>query len=161
MFAAWFRPLGCFALVGILSLGHGAAAWGQGTRRPMRRYQSSANEPFVSPYMNLALPTGNPGLNYFSLVQPQLQQMRTNETNASRIYGLNQDLQQAKSGAYGPTGGIRPTGRAATYGNYSHYYPSMGGGGGAGGPGGGGRGGPARNYPSPVGVGGMGGMGMF
>jgi hypothetical protein len=146
---SWFRIFGLVVLVSVLC--EYRSAWGQGGRRsPMRRYQSSVNEPFVSSYLNLARPGADPGFNYFTLVQPQLQQQRNAEINASRIQSVNGDLQQTKVGAYGPMGGIRPTGRGATYGNYSHFYPSLGGGGGRG----------ARRYQSSASSG-AGGMGVY
>lgn len=124
-------------------------AFAQAGRRPMRRYQSTVGEPFISPYLNLARPGADPGFNYFTLVQPQMQQQRNNEINASRIQGVNSDLQQAKSSAYGPVQRIRPTGGAATFRNYSHFYPSLGGGGGAG-----------RRFASSANSG-AGGMGVY
>ncbi|HVA49970.1 MAG TPA: hypothetical protein VNH11_26630 [Pirellulales bacterium] len=132
-------------------------ATAQAIRRPgIRRYQSMNTEPIVSPYLNLARPGGDPGFNYFTLVQPQVQQQSYQQTQNAQIRGLNQQLQQqAKEGPYGPVNTIRPTGRGASFRSYSHYYPSKGAGGGGGAP--------ARNYPSSSGgSGGMGmGMGMF
>jgi hypothetical protein len=84
----------------------------------------------VSPYLNLALPTGDAGFNYATLVQPQLQQMRYNQQQTVQTQVLNRELQQQQQGTitpYGPIGGMRPTGGSmATRGNYSHYYPSKG-----------------------------------
>lgn len=155
MFAAKPQRL-VFALSIAVVLAADADAFGQTVRRPMRRYASTVGEPIISPYLNLVRPGTDPGFNYFTLVQPQMQQQRNAEMNASQLQGVNQDLQQAKTGAYGPTGGLRPTGRGASYRNYSHFYPAMGG------QGGGGRaGGARRTYPSAASAGGgmFGGMG--
>lgn len=93
-----------------------------------RKYQSSVtSEPYVSPYMNLILPTGDPGYNYMNFVQPQIQQQRYNQQQSAQTRSLDREIQQQEqmTGPYGPIGGIRPTGgNAATFGNYSHYYPS-------------------------------------
>lgn len=134
------------------SLWEAGLAWCQAPRRPIRRYQNAVGEPFVSPYLNLARPGADPGMNYYTLVQPQLQAQRNTELNAARIQGLNQELrQQEQMSAYGPVGGIRPTGRGATYRNYSHFYPALGGGGGGGSP---------RRYRSTVGSS-AGGFGVY
>lgn len=115
----------------------------QAPRRPMRRYQSSTNEPFVSPYLNMARPGADPSFNYTTLVQPQLTQQRNTQIQANQLQTLNRDVQQQGAlGAYGAVGGMRATGgRAASYGNYSHFYPSRGAGASGGKA--------ARNYPSP------------
>lgn len=136
--------------LGVLLWSECGTAFAQAGRRTMRRYQSTVGEPFISPYLNLARPGADPGFNYFTLVQPQMQQQRNTELNASRIQSVNSDLQQAQAGAYGPVRGIRPTGHAATFRNYSHFYPSLGGGGG----------GAARRYASSANSG-AGGMGIY
>ncbi|HZZ81218.1 MAG TPA: hypothetical protein VFE62_22130, partial [Gemmataceae bacterium] len=101
-------------------------------------------------------PGSDPGLNYFNLVQPQLVQERNFQQQGRQIRGLNTQLQQdERQGPFGAFTQIRATGgQAASFQNYSHYYPSMGGAGGGGGG--------SRNYKLPTGGGGfsMGGMGM-
>jgi hypothetical protein len=155
---ASLRFVYCLMLIGVVSLAECESAFAQSIRRPgkMSRYSTGMGEPFVSPYLRLVQPGGDPGFNYFNLVQPQLQQMENTRLNATRIQGLNRDLQQTKqTTAYGPQLGIRATGGSASYRNYSHFYPSMssGGAGGA----------PARNYQSAVGSssGFGGGFGMY
>lgn len=129
----------------------------QASRRPIRRYQNATAEPFVSPYLNLIRPGADTGLNYATLVQPQLQQQRNSQLQYQQFQSLNRQVQQQQqtmSTPYGPVGGIRGTGeRVATRGNYSHYYPALGlGGSGAG---------KSRNYPNPIQSSGGGfGMGM-
>lgn len=142
----------CTALVGVVFWGECQSAEAQSVRRSgkIRRYQT-LGEPFVSPYLRLVQPGSQPGFNYFNLVEPQLQQMENTRLNASRIQGLNRDLQQqAKETPYGRQLRIRATGGAASYKNYSHFYPAMGGGGG----------GAARQYKSSASSG-AGGFGMY
>lgn len=134
----------------------GSAAWAQSVRRPgIRRYQNMNSQPLVDPSLNLIRGGADPGFNYFTLVQPQYQQQQYNQTQSRQLQGLNREVQQqSKVGPYGAVGGIRPTGGrgAATYRNYSHYYPGAG------------AGGTARSFKgsSGAGAGGMGmGMGMF
>lgn len=151
-------------LCGVAMLVAQSSALAQAPRRPaMRRYQSTVSQPFVSPYLNLVRPGGDPGLNYFTLVQPQLQQEHNTQVQSNQIQRLNRGLEQAtqaQNSPYGPVGGIRSTGgRTASFRSYSHYYPSLGAGRSGGGA-------PPRNYPNPVGagggmMGGMGGMGSF
>lgn len=141
-----------------------ASAQSPRRRSGVRRYPSVTSEPLVSPYLNLALPTGDPGFNYMTLVQPQLQQQRYNQQQTAQTQLFNRELQQQEHAfmtPYGPIGGIRPTGGiAATFQNYSHYYPSKGQGA---------SGGRPRQYRvsglggaagGGMGMGGM-GMGMF
>ncbi|HVX13069.1 MAG TPA: hypothetical protein VHC22_17935 [Pirellulales bacterium] len=155
----WSRKISCMLFVGLMAISTSDRVLGQTVRRAVSRYQSSVNEPYVSPYLNLARPGADPGFNYSTLVQPQIVQQRNTELNAARIQGLNRDLQmqQTKVGPYGPLGGMRATGRGASYRNYSHYYPSL--------AGPGGKGGAPRNYPAPLGTGSSAmngtGFGMF
>lgn len=118
------------AAVTSLFLALGKDACGQ-IRRPqgVRQYRGVTNEPYVSPYLNLIRPGADPGFNYYTLVQPELQQLNFNQQQRGAIQGLGRQLQQQQAEImtpYGPAGGIRPTGRGATFMNYSHYYPEMG-----------------------------------
>jgi hypothetical protein len=121
---AYFFPLARLLVVCSVVVCLAATAEAQGVRRasPIRRYQNSAAEPFVSPYLNLVRPGADPGLNYFTLVQPQLQMERNQRLQASQIRTVNQDVrQQAIAGPYGQKGGLRATGgKAARFRNYSH-----------------------------------------
>lgn len=141
----------------LLAVAVPSAAWAQGSRRPIRQYRNSSlsNEPYISPYLNLLRGGADPGFNYYTLVQPQLQQQRTNQMQSQQIQRLGRDMAAEKANPYGPINKIRSTGTGATYRNYSHYYPSLGGAGGGGG---------ARTYSSGGGGGGgmgMGGIGVF
>jgi hypothetical protein len=149
-----FERISLVGLALALVVGEGSTASAQGGRRPIvRRYQGATAEPVISPYLRLIQPGSDPGLNYFNLVQPQLQQQRGMELQSRQIQGLNRQLQQdERQGPFGGVTQIRATGgRAASYQNYSHYYPALGGGGGGGAP--------SRQYKSSTGGGGFGGMG--
>lgn len=120
--------------------------------RAPRRYRGVTNEPFTSPYLNLVRPDADPGFNYYTLVQPQVQQMDMNQQQVQQNFRFGQQIQQTQAQAmtpYGPRTTIRPTGRIATRMNYSHYYSGLGGGSSGGG----------RTYTSSSGGGGMGGFG--
>src|SRR3569623_537184 len=101
-----------------------------GRARAPRQYRGVTNEPYVSPYLNLVRPGADPGFNYYTLVQPELQQWQFNQQQRGAVQGLDRRLQQQQAEImtpYGPVGGIRPTGRSgATRMNYSHYYPDLG-----------------------------------
>ena len=139
--------------------------YSQTTRsRAPRRYRGVANEPYISPYMNLVRPDGDAAFNYSTLVQPQLQQMQFNQQQAQENFAFGRQIQQTQAEImtpYGLRSTMRPTGGVATRMNYSHYYPDMGGG-----PSGGGR-----KFTSSLGgggggmlgggMGGTGGMGGF
>lgn len=152
-------PIACLTLAAGLLVVHftGPAAHGQsGRRRPIRSYKNSAQEPFVSPYLNLLRP-GDPAFNYATIVQPQVIQQRNTWMQQREIQNLNKQVynqQQMLESPYGQVGGLRATGgKAATYGNYSHYYPALGAGSSAGKA--------PRNYPSPLSTGGGMGFGGF
>ncbi|HUY90215.1 MAG TPA: hypothetical protein VMV10_15870 [Pirellulales bacterium] len=138
-------------------------AFSQNRPRAPRRYRGVSNEPYVSPYLNLVRPGADPGFNYYTLVQPQVQQEDFNLQQGRQMFGLGRQIQQTQAEImtpYGPRNTIRPTGRVATRMNYSHYYPNMGGG-----PSGGGRkftsGGGGGGMGGGMGGMGMGGMGMY
>jgi hypothetical protein len=126
--------------------------------RAPRRYRGVTNEPVTSPYLNLVRPDADPGFNYYTLVQPQVQQMDLNQQQVQQNFRFGQQIRQTQADLmtpYGPRTTIRPTGHQATRMNYSHYYPSMGGGSSGGG----------RTYSSSsgggFGGGGFGGVGGF
>jgi hypothetical protein len=60
------------------------------------------------------------------LVKPFLNQNDINARQSANVNQLQQELNQIKSssglGTTGTGGRIRPTGQAATFMNYSHYY---------------------------------------
>jgi hypothetical protein len=76
------------------------------------------NQPPVSPYLNINRLGASPAVNYYNIVQPQLQ-------FASQIAQLNQQTNQIQGAVnQGATGGPESlrTGHMAYFGNYSHYY---------------------------------------
>jgi hypothetical protein len=85
--------------------------------------------PTLSPYLYL-FGNGNNGFgalnNYQAFVQPALAQNQLNAQQGTAINQLQQQLNQVRTstglGTTGFAGHIRPTGEAATYMNYSHYY---------------------------------------
>jgi hypothetical protein len=85
--------------------------------------------PTLSPYLYL-FGSGNGGFgalnNYQAFVQPALAQNQLNSQQGTAINQLQQQLNQVRTstglGTTGFAGHIRPTGEAATYMNYSHYY---------------------------------------
>jgi hypothetical protein len=146
----WYRVGLVAALAGMVA-GFGGPARAQGIP-----FGGPAYNPPVSPYLNLIRGGASPGLNYYNIVQPQIQFQ-------SEITGLQQQTGalQAQQSAVGP-GTSLATGHMVAFGNWSHYYARRGmagiGGGmyGGMGRGMGGIGGMGRG----MGMGGMGGMGM-
>ena len=88
--------------------------------------------PTLSPYLYL-FGNGTNGFgalpNYQAFVQPALAQNQLNAQNSNAISQLQSQLNQVRSstglGTTGFSGHIRPTGQAATYMNYSHYYTGL------------------------------------
>ena len=101
--------------------------------------------PSFGQYLNLINRGGSPALNYFGIVQPQLQlaQQQQQLGQQQRQLGqqqqqLNQELQAAEYGIYGQSvfgynRRLRQTGFIPTFNNTGHYFstnPALGGGGG-------------------------------
>ena len=90
--------------------------------------------PALSPYLYLFGNGGTNGFgalpNYQAYVQPALAQNQLNAQNSNAISQLQVQLNQVRTttglGTTGFSGHIRPTGQAATYMNYSHYYTGVG-----------------------------------
>jgi hypothetical protein len=138
--------------------------------RPLRRSRRSSvtDQPAISPYLSLTNPNADVGANYAALTAPMLQQQEASTRNAQAIRRLQFDTGEA--GIYGATGGLRSTGHAATYMNFSHWYGEGGQGMGGGRSSGsfqrrrssiGGGGGGMMGGGMGMGGMGMGGMGMF
>lgn len=112
-----------------------AQAQGYGRRagpsRSQQRYRQP--RPRVSPYLNLL--SGGGGLEYQTLVRP-LNEMRDSQARQSQDFDrLARDVDQGfadTTGLFGDERGVRSTGHASTYFNYSHYYGSLGSSGGGG-----------------------------
>jgi len=73
--------------------------------------------PPVSPYINLLRRGGNPAINYYGLVRPQIEFSR-------EIRRIDQDLatrgQQGRQ--FDEESGLPTTGHAASFMNYSHFF---------------------------------------
>jgi hypothetical protein len=81
------------------------------------------NQPAVSPFLNLRR-GGNAAVNYFALVQPQLQTQQALQT-----LGQQQDyLQQQYAASMNAPPAAFISGHPTYFRNYSHYFPQMGGG---------------------------------
>ncbi len=74
--------------------------------------------PAVSPYLNLARPGTLPGINYYGLVQPQMQFQSSISNLQQNQMGLVQSVTTGGSVGSGPV----TTGHPVMFGNYSHYY---------------------------------------
>ncbi len=81
--------------------------------------------PTVSPYLNLFNNPNGVGT-YQTLVRPFLNQYDINARQTANVNQLQQELNQVRSnsglGTTGTQGRIRPTGHAATFMDYSHYF---------------------------------------
>jgi hypothetical protein len=134
------------ALTGILAVG-GLAAIVVSAQAQIGSYTPPITQrPPLSPYLNMNRPGTNPAINYFSLVQPQMQ---TQQQLQNLQYGQN----LLNNGTLGPQVAplnqpvpITTTGHPVYYFDYARYFPlsglpsSIGGGGGIGGGGAGGAG---------------------
>jgi hypothetical protein len=107
--------LASFAALGLLA----AAAPGQAQFIYTQPATSPFYRPPVSPYLNLALP-GNPALNYFGLVQPQINTFNQIGLLQGQLY-QQQALLGAGYGGYGtgyPGTGLLITGYGAGFQNH-------------------------------------------
>jgi hypothetical protein len=79
--------------------------------------QGNLNQPAVSPYINILRGGAPAGVNYYNLVQPQLQ-----------FYSAINQLQSQQQ-QQGPTSfnsqGLLVTGHSVQFSNYSHFYPQL------------------------------------
>jgi hypothetical protein len=82
--------------------------------------------PQFSPYLNL-MRGNNPGINYFGVVQPQLQTQQSLMQLQQQQTLLEQQQQLSLTGLV-PVGGLGgaplPTGHQAQFMNYLHYFPA-------------------------------------
>jgi hypothetical protein len=109
------------AAVAAAWLGAGASAQAQGYVRPQT---NPYNKPAFSPWLNLNRFGTNPAINYFGLVQPQL------DTNTSLL-----QLQQQQQALYNTQQGLVPgtdptlptTGHPTRFMNYTRYFNNYGG----------------------------------
>jgi hypothetical protein len=90
-------------------------------------YGPAYRQPAVSPYLNL-LNGGNPGINYYTLVRPEIEFRQ----RASQLEMAVQSLEQRRAAAVGETEDLirslnlaeplRGTGHPATFGDVYPYY---------------------------------------
>jgi hypothetical protein len=113
------RAIALVAAVGVL-----LAA---GSARAQYTYQRPQTNPYgtpaISPYLNLARP-GPPGINYFNLVQPQVQtynQLQQLETTTQ------QTAAAVQAEAANPTRPVIETGGATRFMSYNQYFQNVGG----------------------------------
>lgn len=101
------------AIVGMFAWLDGQSARAQGPYvQPMTNPYA---RPAVSPYLNLAR-GGNPGINYYGIVRPQLQ------FNSSLLQLQQAQVQDAADLSQLVNQGVLITGVRAQYMNFSHYY---------------------------------------
>lgn len=81
--------------------------------------QSPPRQPSYSPYLNLTRP-GNLANNYYGLVRPEIDSRNAINNLQQRYYSLSQQQQQAANNVNDAE--MPPTGRVASYQNYTHYY---------------------------------------
>ncbi len=110
------RYLWLFSLAAVLTTvfsGNSALAQTIGGQNP--------SGPPVSPYLNLMRLGATPGINYYDLVRPQLQIQSAISNLQQNQASLIQGLAMGGNGA----DTLVTTGHAATFGNYSHYFPGQ------------------------------------
>ncbi len=91
---------------------------GSSSRTHAQTLYGNLNQPAVSPYLNVLRGGAPPGVNYYNIVQPQLQFF-------SAINRLQQQQQQTAAVLGSSSGGALTTGHEVQFSNYSHYYPSQ------------------------------------
>jgi hypothetical protein len=108
----------------------GASGGGALANKPFENYSPA---PTVSPYLNLFREDigGNDDFNYQTLVRPQLEQQRFNDQVQRQAMDINRRLQSLSAQPdFNPQGNsnLMPTGHQTVFLNYSHFYPTTGGG---------------------------------
>jgi len=86
-----------------------------------RPASSGLSRPTTSPYLNL-LRGGDRGLNYYNLVRPEFEFRNAYQGLQGQVNQQQQLLRQSSEE------GLPVTGHAIRFQNYSHYYPTPGGG---------------------------------
>lgn len=94
---------------------------GAGSGALAQTLSGSINQPPVSPYINILRGGAPAGVNYYNIVQPQLQFY-------SAINQL-QSQQRQQAASMGSSSEFLSTGHEVQFGNLSHFYPQQGGGG--------------------------------
>jgi hypothetical protein len=127
-----------FAAAATILLLQAAPAQAQINRSPYSRNNQAAynivrdntlRRPTVSPYLNLVDPARSPFTTpYHSLVRPLLEQEEATRRQQVQLQQVQQQLLQSEQRrtSRDQPGGIRGTGHATFYQNYSHFYPGYG-----------------------------------
>jgi hypothetical protein len=105
----------CPAALAVLLAGLGSPARAQGIP-----FGGPAYQPPVNPIVNITRQGAPPGLNYYNIVQPQLQF----QASISQLQQQTTQLQAAAT-AVGP-GATLTSGHPVFYGNLTHYYSTRG-----------------------------------
>ena len=115
-----FQP----ALIALtLALAAGAAEAQQPGVQPSTPYQYSP--PTVSPYLNL-LNRGNPGINYYGIVRPQIQANQQFQTLQYGLARTTAEAEAANATATAPAPGQLPdTGHATGFMTYTKYFNTV------------------------------------
>lgn len=95
------------------------SAQGRAARSGRAGYRNTLSRPTVSPYLNLTR-GGNPAVNYFTLTRPPIDLRAQQFRQQQATQGLQREIDEGVRASELP-----PTGHAASYMNYSHYYPSL------------------------------------
>ncbi|PHR89742.1 MAG: hypothetical protein COA78_35680 [Blastopirellula sp.] len=114
-------------VVGLLVLSLPDYANAQGPYRPGRyqprpsRYQSPSG-PALSPYLNYFRRDVGVTDQYNAFVNPIQNQQRFNSRQTQSVSGLRNQVQGIENGRNVAPSRLSPTGKGATFMNYSHFY---------------------------------------
>src|SRR5689334_17054623 len=87
--------------------------------------QSPAVRPPISPYLNLANGVGNPAVNYYGIVRPELRAQAQQQQTSQQLRRLEGEIEDLDARRQQRPVGVDP-GPQRYYFNYSHYYPTPG-----------------------------------
>jgi len=110
----------------------GSSPYGNaGRARAARPTYYTPRRPTLSPYLELTRPQQGPLPNYHQFVRPRQQVLREFQQNEQQIRLLQREINQQQqqsptTGRVAPSSAA-PTGGGATFFNYSHFYPVLGG----------------------------------
>lgn len=98
----------------------------QPARRGGKPFQNVAQDPTITPWLNLYRPEDLSELpNYFAFVRPQIEQLDTNRRAQTDILHLQREVQNVSTAAVGPQYGataLPPTGHSARFMDTAQYY---------------------------------------
>jgi hypothetical protein len=79
--------------------------------------------PTISPYLNMIRPGTNPALNYYGLVRPQMQAMRSMQVFQQDLNTVANMVVFPEAQQTGPQTNLPITGHSVSFYNYSTYFP--------------------------------------